>query len=67
VAADRPFYSGKHKMHGMNLQVISSPDGNAPTPNSGPGESRKLRCCPHRAGRLAKAIHLLQERELAAG
>jgi hypothetical protein len=27
VAADRPFYSGKHKQHGMNLQVIASPDG----------------------------------------
>ena len=27
VAKDRPFYSGKHKKHGMNLQVISSPDG----------------------------------------
>ena len=27
VAADRPFYSGKHKKHGMNLQVIASPDG----------------------------------------
>ena len=25
VAADRPFYSGKHKKHGMNLQVIASP------------------------------------------
>jgi hypothetical protein len=25
VAADRPFYSGKHRRHGMNLQVISSP------------------------------------------
>jgi hypothetical protein len=23
VAADRPFYSGKHRRHGMNLQVIS--------------------------------------------
>jgi hypothetical protein len=22
VAADRPFYSGKHKKHGMNLQVV---------------------------------------------
>jgi hypothetical protein len=22
-----PFYSGKHKRHGMNLQVIASPDG----------------------------------------
>ena len=25
VAADRPFYSGKHRRHGMNLQVIASP------------------------------------------
>jgi hypothetical protein len=27
VAADRPFYSGKHHRHGMNLQVIVSPGG----------------------------------------
>ena len=27
VAADRPFYSGKHQKHGMNLQVIASPGG----------------------------------------
>jgi len=27
AAADRPFYSGKHRKHGMNLQVIASPDG----------------------------------------
>jgi hypothetical protein len=27
VAADRPFYPGKHRKHGMNLQVIASPDG----------------------------------------
>jgi len=27
VAKDRPFYSGKHKKHGMNLQVIASPHG----------------------------------------
>ena len=27
VAANRPSYSGKHKKHGMNLQVIASPDG----------------------------------------
>jgi hypothetical protein len=30
VAADRPFYSGKHKKHGMNLQVIASPTGGHP-------------------------------------
>ncbi len=30
IAADRPFYSGKHKLHGVNLQVIASPDGTIP-------------------------------------
>jgi hypothetical protein len=138
VAADRPFYSGKHKRHGMNLQVIASPSGDilwvsgalpgsvhdkkaewiwgvlaeleaaglvtladkgyqgstyAKIPYRGknkpesqkeanrahaklraPGERanaqlknwrilRKLRCCPWRAGQLAKAIHVLQTRE----
>ena len=140
VAADRPFYSGKHHRHGMNLQVIASPDGeiqwvSGPLPGSvhdltaarvwgivaelaaaglivladkgyhgagdhirtpykgrnkpasqkaanrahatlrGPGERanaqlktwrilRKLRCCPWQAGQLAKAIHVLQAREM---
>ena len=27
VARDRPFCSGKHKRHGVNLQVIASPGG----------------------------------------
>jgi hypothetical protein len=27
VAADRPFYSGKHKRRGMNLRIVASPDG----------------------------------------
>lgn len=146
IAADRPHYSGKHRMHGMNLQVIASPDGTIlwvsgqlpgsthdtaaariwnilaalrdaglialgdkgyhgsdPTgqqvitpykgrnkPQSqkdanraharlrGPGERanaqlkswrilRKLRCSPHRTGRLAKAIHVLQNYETTAG
>jgi hypothetical protein len=135
VAADRPFYSGKHRKHGMNLQVIASPCGDilwvsgalagavhdkkaewiwgvlaelqaaglvvladkgyqgssyAKLPYRGrnkpdsqkaanrahaklraPGERanallknwrilRKLRCCPWRAGQLAKAIHALE-------
>ena len=142
VAADRPFYSGKHRKHGMNLQVIASPAGDvlwvsgalpgsvhdtkaewiwgvlagleaaglivladkgyqgssyAKVPYRGkdkqesqkaanrahaklrsPGERanaqlknwhilRKLRCCPWRAGQLAKAIHVLQIREANAG
>jgi hypothetical protein len=135
VAKDRPFYSGKHRRHGMNLQVIASPRGDilwvsGPLPGSvhdkkaewiwgvlaaleaagvivladkgyhgsayakvpykgknkpqsqkdanrahaqlrSPGERanaqlknwgilRKLRCCPWRAGQLAKAIHALE-------
>lgn len=28
LAADRPFYQGKHRCHGMNLQAIADPDGN---------------------------------------
>lgn len=28
---------------------------------------RRLRCCPWRVGRLAKAIHVLQVREAKAG
>jgi hypothetical protein len=140
VAKDRPFYSGKHRRHGMNLQVISSPSGeilwvSGPLPGSvhdltaariwgivgelaaaglitladkayigagehvltpyrgrgkpepqkaasraharlrAPGERanaqlkswhilRKLRCCPWQAGRIAKAIHVLQTREI---
>ncbi|WP_236568058.1 MULTISPECIES: transposase family protein [unclassified Nocardiopsis] len=27
LAADRPFYSGKHKQHGMDIQAVSAPDG----------------------------------------
>ncbi|MET7520135.1 IS5 family transposase [Streptomyces sp. NPDC005480] len=27
IAADRPFYSGKHKKHGMNVQLIADPKG----------------------------------------
>lgn len=143
VKADRPFYSGKHRVHGMNVQVIATPDGtilwtsgalpgkshdltaariwgilreleragivtladkayqgaegsvftpykgkNKPESQKranrshaclrGPGERanaqlkswrilRKLRCCPHKAGHLCKAIAVLQNYELARG
>lgn len=39
LAADRSFYSGKHRRPGMNLQVIASPDGpsrGCPTPCPAP-------------------------------
>jgi hypothetical protein len=28
LAADRPYYQGKHRCHGMNLQALADPDGN---------------------------------------
>ncbi|PJE95720.1 IS5/IS1182 family transposase [Streptomyces carminius] len=27
IAADRPFYSGEHKKHGMNVQILADPSG----------------------------------------
>ena len=41
AAADRPFYSGRHRRHGMNLQIIASPDGDivwmpGPLPGASP-------------------------------
>ena len=27
VKADRPYYSKKHRFHGVNIQVIAAPDG----------------------------------------
>lgn len=27
IAADTPYYSGKHKRHGMNVQVLTDPSG----------------------------------------
>jgi hypothetical protein len=27
LAADRPYYQGKHRCHGMNIQAIADPDG----------------------------------------
>ena len=80
VAADRPFYSGKHKKHGMNLQVIASPGGDIVWVSGAlPGSVHdkkdelktwhildKLRCCPWLAAQLAKAIHVLQTGEANA-
>jgi hypothetical protein len=30
VAADRPLHSGEGERHGMNPQIVDSPDGNLP-------------------------------------
>src|SRR4249920_4171730 len=66
VAADRPFYSGKHRKHGMNLQVIASPGGDivwvsgalpAPCTTRRPSLRREAPCCiPGSAGRNLEDI-----------
>lgn len=38
IAADEPYYSMKHRRHGMNVQVVAAPDGN--TTVVLPGSSR---------------------------
>jgi Helix-turn-helix of DDE superfamily endonuclease len=38
VVADRPFCSGKHRKHRMNLQVIASPDGDVLWVSGGPAQ-----------------------------
>ncbi|MBE1586694.1 hypothetical protein H4W80_004952 [Nonomuraea angiospora] len=40
IAADRPYFSGKHRVHGMNVQVIASPNGTIPwTSGALPGKA----------------------------
>ncbi|MBO3752414.1 transposase [Streptosporangiaceae bacterium NEAU-GS5] len=43
VAADRPYYSGKNRCHGMNIQVLACPDGTIVwTSGSLPGSTHDL-------------------------
>ncbi|WP_062343960.1 IS5/IS1182 family transposase [Herbidospora yilanensis] len=43
VRADRPYYSAKHRMHGMNIQVIAGPDGDLVwTSGALPGKTHDL-------------------------
>jgi hypothetical protein len=56
VAADRPFYSGKHAK-------LRAPGERANAQLKTWKILTKLRCCPWRAGQLAKAIHVLRLRE----
>jgi hypothetical protein len=62
VAADRPYYSGKHKHRGMNIQVLAAPDG-TPLWTSGslPGSVHDLK-----AARIWGIIRGLEAAELIA-
>jgi hypothetical protein len=54
IAADEPYYSMKHRRHGMNVQVIARPDGtpfwfSRATPgrtHARPDRSPRTRCDP---------------------
>ncbi|MBX9399547.1 transposase family protein [Streptomyces sp. TRM72054] len=54
IAADRPFYSGKHKKHGMNVQVIADPFGRLLWASPAlPGAVHDIRCCADKGYRGA--------------
>jgi len=58
LAADRPFYSGKHKRHGMNIQIVTAPDGELPWVSGGLlGSVHDFRAARifHLAGRISAA------------
>ncbi|MFD0445231.1 transposase family protein [Streptomyces indonesiensis] len=52
IAADRPFYSGQHKKHGMNVQVIADPAGRLLW-----ASPRAAGICPRHQGRANPRHH----------
>jgi hypothetical protein len=79
VLADKGYTGAGDHMHvpykGKNKPASQKDANRAHARLRGPGERanaqlkswrilRKLRCCPWRAGQLAKAIHVLQAREI---
>jgi hypothetical protein len=60
VRADRPYYSGKHRAHGMNIQVIATPDGTILwTSGALPGSTHDLT-----AARIWGILRELEEAEI---
>lgn len=49
IAADTPYYSGKHKRHGMNVQVLTDPFGRLLWASPAlPGSTHELMTIPAR-------------------
>jgi DDE superfamily endonuclease len=80
VLADKGYTGAGNHIHtpckGRNKPPAQKTANRAHAKLRGPGERanaqlktwrilRKFRCCPWKAGQLAKAIHILQERETA--
>lgn len=67
IAAGTPYYSGKHKRHGMNAQVLTDPIGRllwaSPTQGTSAGlpPHARLRCAPHAAGVDQEGHHPLPQ------
>jgi len=58
VADRKPYHSGKHKRHGVNVQAIADAAGRLVWASPAlPGSVHdKLRCCPQRATAIVQAI-----------
>jgi hypothetical protein len=56
IKADEPYYSRKHKQHGMNVQVVSAPDGPAVvlTRNAVTGPTTSPRPAPTESSKHAR-------------
>jgi len=64
VRADRPYYSGKHKHHGVNVQVIAGPKGEALWVSGAlPGSVHDLTAA--RAHKILKAFGTVRIKALA--
>ena len=56
VAADRPFFSGKHHCHRMNLQVVSGPAGQLRWVSGGPCPALGSAPVQHGTGPISVAV-----------
>jgi hypothetical protein len=66
IAADRPYYSGKHHKHGLNVQVIADPFGNllwGLTRVARRGSRRPRGACPRHHRSLGPSRPLLSGRQ----
>ncbi|GGO78916.1 hypothetical protein GCM10012289_62000 [Nonomuraea cavernae] len=62
IKADRPYFSGKHRVHGMNIQVIASPDGTILwTSGALPGKAHDLPLCQAQVGHTVRKFSVWHE------
>lgn len=59
IAADTPYYSGKDKRHGMNVQVLTDPIGRLLWASPALPGSTHDRCSTNRVTNFVKAVLVL--------